>query len=270
MAPADGGGGAGGNGGRWSDTLPEDIRSSPVLASVPDVATLAKNYINAEKMIGAKRIAVPGQNAQPSEWDGVWNALGRPETHDKYGKPTAVPADGLVMDQANVDNFRSQAHKLGLTDSQFRGVMDFYIGGLNQNHKSIMGSMETARASATEALRRDWGDKFDANMDVAKTALRTFGGDDVFQELESGLGNHVGLIRMLHTIGTRISEGRTRDGGPGMGGLKGSTQAVQEIETLKMDSEFQKALNGEREVGHKQAVERWLDLHRRAFPGVQT
>lgn len=249
----------------WRDTLPEDLRSNPSILTVPDVNTLAKNYVNAEKMIGAKRLVIPGERAAPAEWDSFFNAIGRPETVDKYESPSVKPAEGLPMDQAAVDEFRKTAHSAGLTNSQFKKVMDFYVERSNKVHEQVMGQLKGGVATATETLKRDWGDKFDANLDIAKAALRNFGGEDTYKELENGLGNHIGLIKMLHSIGTKMMEDRSR----GSSGLMvtGQTQAVQEIEALKLDQDFQKSLNNPQDPGHRAAVDRWMSTFRTAYPG---
>jgi hypothetical protein len=245
------------------------MQSEPTIRNVPDVPTLAKNYINAEKLIGAKRFAIPGKDAPPEAWNEVFSALGRPESHEKYSPANVKPVDGLTVDEVAMQEAKQTFHKLGLSDSQARGIMDFYVGGLNKNHTTVSESIQTQRAQATEALRNDWGVKFDSNMEIAKAALKQFGGDEVYKELESGLGNNLGLIKMLHKIGTNLMEDRAR-GGSQSGGFQvsGATEAQSQIETLKSDIEFQKALNDNRHAGHKGAVDRWMDLHRKAFVGT--
>jgi hypothetical protein len=245
------------------------MQSEPTIKSVPDVPTLAKNYLNAEKLIGAKRLAIPSASSTAAQWGEVWQALGRPESHDKYSAATVKPVDGLNIDNAALDEARKTFHTLGLNDSQAKGILDFYIGGLNKNHTTLVSQMDADRATATEALRKDWGDKYDANMEISKNALRHFGGEDVFKELEAGLGNHTGLIRMLHKIGGTLLEDRARGGSAGGSfNVSGQTGAIQEIETLKQDSEFMKAMNDKTHAGHNGAVARWMDLHRKAYPGV--
>lgn len=250
----------------WSDPLPDEIKNAPTIKMVPDIATLAKNYLHAEKMIGAKRTVIPGEKAPQAEWDALFNAIGRPETIDKYEDPEVKPADGVQLDKVGLDAFRKKAHEAGLTNKQYKEIMGFYLTGVNGANKNIQDTIAANTAHATETLRKDWGDKFDANLDIAKSTLRQFGGEEVFKELEGGLGNNIGLIKMLHKIGLGMLEDKSR----GSGGLQvtGSTQAAQEIETLKTDAGFMKILGDPVAVGHKQAVDRWLDLHRRAHPGT--
>lgn len=252
----------------WRAGLPAELQTEPMLKTVPDVATLAKNYINAERMIGQKRLVVPGEKAQQVEWDAVWNTLGRPETHDKYPDSTVKPAEGLVLDANGLKTAKETFHKLGLSTKQAQGILDFYMQGVNTVHSAVQSQAKTSTAQATETLRQEWGDKFDVNMEVARAVIKQHGSEQLFNELDAGLGNHVGLIKLLHKFGASMIEGSNRQGQGSLQVGQGA-QAVAEIEQMKLDQDFQKALHDARHTGHKAAVDRWMDSHRRAYPGQQ-
>jgi hypothetical protein len=75
-----------------------------------------------------------------------------------------------------------------------------------------------AQAAAFEQVQTEWvakakadpelgGDKFDANLAVAKKAIDRFAAPDFKTYLnETGLGNHPEMLRMLLKVGQAISE----------------------------------------------------------------
>jgi hypothetical protein len=139
--------------------------------------------------------------------------------------------------------------------------MDFYLGGLNEQHGTIMKDLETSKAKTEETLRAEWGDKFDANKEVVNNVIAQMGNPELVQELNTQLGNNPGLVRMLLKVGTSLLE----DKGPKSkfniapntaGGM------LQRRQELTADVEFQKTLNDKSAPGHDAAVELWQSVHR--------
>ncbi len=245
----------------WRSGLPDDIKSHASLATVKDVNDLAKGYVNAQSLIGAKRIALPSDKATPEELNQFYAALGRPEAVDKYSEGAITPVEGLTLDKESLGKAREQMFKLGLTDAQQKGIMDFYLGGLNEGHTKITQDIEAGKANAENTLRQEWGTSYDTNLSVVKNVLRHFGNEDVLKELETSIGNSTGLTKMLHNFGKTLLE----DKGPkGKFTVEVNTPAaaVQRLAELKSDATFQKALNDTSDPGHKDAVELWTNVHR--------
>ena len=258
---------AGGGGGTppppvdWKATLPDDLKAHASLATVKDVNDLAKGYVYAQQLIGAKRIALPGEKATDAEREEFFKAIGRPETLDKYTEGTVKPREGLAIDQAGLAKAKEQMFKLGLTDAQQKGIMDFYLSGLNESHEKLTGSIETSKVQAEEALRKDWGDRYDVNLGIAKNVLTHFADADVATELSGAIGNNPGLIRMLHKFGETLGEDKILS--KKFAAESGTPAAAQaRIMELHKDEAFQKALNDNTDPGHKNAVELWTQVHR--------
>lgn len=245
----------------WKATLPDDIKSHASLATVKDVNDLAKGYVNAQQLIGQKRIALPGEKATDAEREEFYKALGRPETLDKYSEGMVKPREGLTVDQAGLAKAKEQMFKLGLTDAQQKGLMDFYLGGLNENHAKLTGDIETGRVQAEESLRKEWGEKYNVNLGVAKSVLTHFGDEQTATELQGPLGNSPGLIKLLHKFGESLSEDKVLSAKySAPAGTPAAAQA--RIVELSKDDAFQKALNDNVDPGHKAAVELWTQVHR--------
>ena len=253
-------------------TLPDDIRSEPSLATIKDVATLAKSYVHAQKLIGSKRLVAPQDNWGESQWNEFYDAVGRPKVSTEYELPTIADLDPDVkIDDAQKTVTLGELHKLGLTKKQATGVLGLYLKSIDGQVKGAKTQMRTESDAGTAALRQEWGDKFDTNVDIARSVIKKFGNErvaEISQWLDaSGMGNNANLARLLHTIGLNFQEDRRRGGGAGDLPMGDAARATSEIDQLKLDTEFQKALGDARHVGHRAAVDRWTNLHAAAYPG---
>ena len=57
----------------WRSQIPEDIAGHRSLEHIQDVGALAKSYVNAQQMIGADKLAIPGKYATDEDWAEVDN-----------------------------------------------------------------------------------------------------------------------------------------------------------------------------------------------------
>ena len=250
-------------------TLPEDIRSDPSLATFKDAGTLAKSYVNAQKLIGTKRISAPQDGWGDQQWNEFYGAIGRPESGDKYEMPNIPLEEGLKLDEALQKNVRTELHKAGLTGKQFQAAVGLYLNHLNGQVTSAKMAADGAAATAIQTLKGEWGDKYDANIDIARSVLKSYGDEEMQQYVNGAMGNNVQLIKFLAKVGSQFLESKDK-GGRGTLPIKDETRAKTEIETLKLDKEFQDAFGNARHPGHKAAVDRWIQLHSIAHPGKES
>ena len=68
----------------WKSSISEEFRNDPNIEKFTEIDALAKSYINATRMIGQDKVAVPNKNSTEDQWNEVYSKLGRPETPDKY------------------------------------------------------------------------------------------------------------------------------------------------------------------------------------------
>ncbi|UOF78046.1 putative protease [Caudoviricetes sp.] len=275
-----GAGGAGGGGGGETNTfltsLPPDLQKEPSLATFKDPGALAKSYVEAQKLIGAKRIALPGEKASESEWESFYNSIGRPETVDKYPDVVLKDEKGNVIiqpDKAQADELKKVFHKMGLTARQAQAMQEYSLKYLHASQTEAAKTAQQQSEAAINGLKQEWGDKFDSKVDTARAVVKKFAGDseaDLIKFLDdSGLGNNTQLVKLFASIGESIMEDTSRRGGNGALPLNDVTRARAEIDQLKSDAQFQKQLNSATEPGHMEAVNRWTNLFKIAFPGSQ-
>ena len=68
-----------------------------------EIDALAKSYINATRMIGQDKVAVPNENSTDDQWNEVYSKLGRPESADKY--KLDANSDVVPIDEGAIKTF---------------------------------------------------------------------------------------------------------------------------------------------------------------------
>lgn len=249
--------GAGAEDTPWYADLPEELRNEPTIQKYKSVEDAAKGLVNAVKMIGKDKVAIPKAEADEGEWDAFFKAVGRPDTPDEY----KIEAEGA--DEDFLKSFKEAAHKTGLNQQQVDGLMSFW-NDLTQDTMSKMQEMrEKEVIEGLEALKKEWGTAFDREVAAAKRAVRELCDDDQRALLDEGLGNDPRVVRLFNKLGKMLGED-TLKALPDSNTVSESAQS--EITRLKSDANFIKALNNKQHPGHREAVERFRILHERAFP----
>lgn len=252
----------------WRDTLPDDLKSNPTLATVPDVATLAKNHVNLQSMIGTKRLEQPNEKWDKTKYDEFYKAIGRPETPDKYSPVNVKLPDGFEIPKEEVSKALATFHEAGLTDAQAQKVLGLYFGGIAQGAEAETSRKAQEKAGAEAELRKEYGDKYDGKLSLLNAVLGRFGSAELVDWAEkSGAGNNAAFVRALVKVGETLMEDSST------GGLaRGSAQnldprasAVNQIEQLKIDKNFMEALMVNTHSGHQAALNQWTMLHRTAY-----
>ena len=188
------------------ESLPEDLRNEPSLRTFTDPGALAKSYVNAQRMIGADKIALPSKSATPDEWREVYNKLGAPTDVNGY------QFDGDVPLQENyLNSFREHALNAGLRPSQANEMMNFVRSTVDSMNNSMSESAEEARYAGEQELRQEFGQAFEQRLEMARMAARNLlGGTDMFDDIQLSdgrmLGDHPDIIRMFSTLASQIGE----------------------------------------------------------------
>ena len=191
----------------WKEAISEEFRSDPNIEKFTEIDALAKSYINATKMIGQDKVAVPNKNSTEDQWNEVYDKLGRPESADKYSLD--VKSDVVPFDDGAVKQFAENAHKLGLSNKQAQGVLEFYKTNMEGTAQQSKVDTETAQVQAEQELRKEWGREFDSNVKKAGSLAKANINPDILDlELKSGIrvGDHPELIKGFAKIASMMSE----------------------------------------------------------------
>jgi hypothetical protein len=275
------------SGGTWRESLPEDLRESGSLRDIPDIATLAKAYTDAQSYIGGSiRIPgddaseeswsdfadkifeidgidfVPGEDAEAEEWEDFYDRLGRPQEPSGYqiereeGTGENPEVEVAVLDLA---------HSLGLNNQQASGLINWMNRGSGQAEENFQAS----QAESLSVLKDEWGQAFDNKLQDAKAALHVYGDDDLVNELNAtGLGNNVQLIRAFAEIGRGFSEDSAIDAGGNSSMGMTPDEARSQIDEIQGNPAH--AYFDDANPGHQAAVERMQGLYQSAYVSDET
>jgi len=191
----------------WKEAISEEFRSDPNIAKFTEIDALAKSYINATKMIGQDKVAVPNNNSTEDQWNEVYSKLGRPESPDKY--ELNVKSDVVPIDETAIKTFAETSHKLGLNNRQAQGILEFYKNSMEGSAQQSKIDMETAQANAEQQLRQEWGKTFEDNVRKAGSLAKANLGVEVLDmQLQDGtrLGDHPDIIKGFAKIADMMSE----------------------------------------------------------------
>lgn len=239
------------------------------LQPIKDVQNLAKSFIHAQSMIGADKIAVPGEKATPEQVAEFHRKLGWPEKPEAYKFDEKLIPDGLVPDKARmVKTVQSIMHKHHISEKAATGVYQEYVASMVEDAKAAKEADVKIQQDWVESIKKEYGPAFEQNVAIGTAALKKFGGEGVTKVLKAtGLGSNPDVVRMFVAIGKGLMDGKIVDGaGNPMGGILAPSEAKAKIAELKGSTEFIKKLYNKTEIGHEQAVKEWDELHKTAFP----
>jgi len=269
----------------WKSSLAEDLRSSDSLKDFKDINGLAKSYISAQQMIG-NSIRIPGPDASDeakaefynklqsvpgvtrlpnpedkASMDQFYNSLGRPESADKYNLKFA---EGMVVDEAAVSNFKQIAHSIGLTNEQANKLAEFEAARYKAYEENIINS----RSEAENLLKSEWGNDYTARLQGAKEVINQYKSKypEAIEELVQGpAGNNPAFLSMLSELYGAMKES---------GSLVPTEQSVSYGMTpAEAKAQIQEVMNNrshayhrDGDPGHAAAVEKMAKLFAAAYP----
>ena len=191
----------------WKSSISEEFRSDPNIEKFTEIDALAKSYINATRMIGQDKVAVPNKNSTEDQWNEVYSKLGRPESADKYA--LNIESEAVIMDEGAIKSFAEQSHKLGLNNTQAQGILEFYKNNMESNMQRATVDTETAQAQAETELRAEWGKEFDNQVAKAGALAKANMNPEILDlQMQDGtrIGDHPEIIKGFAKIAGMLSE----------------------------------------------------------------
>jgi hypothetical protein len=217
----------------WKDSLPADLKELPFMNLVNDIPTLVKNYANAQKMVGADKIAVPSSNASKEDWQVVFGKLGLPKTVEEY--KVDIPKEMEIDKDFNAALVKV-AHENGILPNQTKALAEFLY---NTNKTTIEKDNDAYKSSVEGNLKKlqgEWGEAYKTNVAKARAALLEFADKDTQEAIRSsGMGNNIHLLKLLAKVGATLSEDKIRGEGITGGFSKTPAQAQAELDVIHRD-----------------------------------
>ena len=190
------------------ESLPEDLRNEPSLRTFTDPGSLAKSYVNAQRMIGADKVAKPGQSWTDDQYNEWYANVGRPESADAYDFDLG---EGAGTEE--VAGLRQAMWEAGLQPRQVDRLANFFREAGENGRAASETRAEEAVYIAEQELRKEFGQAFEQRMGLAQNAARTLLGNEGMQMFEEVtladgrmLGDHPDVVRMFAKLAEQIGE----------------------------------------------------------------
>ena len=220
----------------WRTEIPEEIRGHKSLETIQDVGSLAKSFVNAQSLIGADKVAIPGKYATDDDWSLVYDKMGRPADSSGYELQNKI-SEGQVENVELLTNYKDVAHKLGLQPKQAQGLLNWF----NENNEKSLpdpNAMVVRQEETVNNLKREMGAAFDDNIALGNGVLSEFGTDDIVNlKMEDGslFGDNPDVIRMMSKLGRFLKE---KVGEDTLAGTKMSGAPTNDELTQRTDGPF--------------------------------
>lgn len=224
-------------------------------------ADVLASYSGLESMIGTERIALPGKDAGPEAWEGLWKRLGRPDKPEGY--TLQRPQDLSLYSDDFAQKFRAAAHQAGLNARQAAALHDWWVGEAGAGQQAESEQQQLAAGELKRKLEIAWGSQGEAKLESARRAARHFGLEEAQLSRLENLTGDFRLLDALSAIGGLLGEDRLH--GKQAAALT-QESAKSEIRRLEGDAEFRRAYIDRGHPGHAEAVRRMTELAERAHP----
>ena len=252
----------------WTEGMDDVSRGFIENKGWTEPGQLLSSYRHLEQMTGVpsdRVLQLPKDAKDAKAWGEVYDKMGRPE---KPGDYTLEADNAPQLGDEVYNDIRTYAHEAGLTDKQFTDFYSAYEGRLMSLQETQMEKQNEAAETDMQALSKEWGQEYDANIVAGKRAVQALELDnDVLERMESAMGTK-GFIEHFTRIGRGMGEDKLpvdrQDDAVGTPFGMTPAAAKAKIEELTLDTEFM----GHYMDGKKAAVDRMTKLHNLAHPDV--
>lgn len=159
----------------------------------------------------AAALKLPGKDATPEDWAAFYKSIGAPETAEAYELPVPEGEDtGFAKTAAE---WFKDAGLLPQQAQALAGKWNEFVTA----QKTAAQTAEVERIKALDSrnkaeeasLKNEWGGEHEANMELARRAVRQFlPGDkaaDVITAIEDKLG-YAATMKFMHSLGKGLGE----------------------------------------------------------------
>lgn len=247
----------------WFDALPEGLKANPTLQNfkTKDIAAVAESLVESQKLIGGS-IRLPGEKDLPADrqakLDKIYTQLGRPTTPEGYTLQAPAADSGVPWDAAQAEQFKTVAHKLGLTQAQVEGLAAY------DTQRAMGSQVDSTQAYNTcmETLQQEWGPASKQMLGLARRTASTHFDPETIAKLDAaGVSNDPKFVKALASLGKSLmEEGLIVGGREGLSEDGGMNSLQAEYEKTMADTKS--AYWNKHDPGHEAAVQRMHSLQK--------
>jgi hypothetical protein len=179
-----------------------------------------RDYSELQKSASGK-VKLPTEESSAEEISAFYDKIRGVENAEGYEMPRPELPEGMTYDENFEKAIRDIAFEAGISKAQLKKLSEAYNKYQIEQFNTVTAELTKTYDEGQNALKAEWKDDYDANLEVAKRACRELGGDDFVALLESNkLGNNPVFIKTFHNIGLKILNDTLIQGTQGGGDKK--------------------------------------------------
>lgn len=195
----------------WIAGLPDTLKTNETFSKFKTVGDFANDYLATQTKAAElqKRVenSVPKlpDDATDEDRNLYYDALGRPKQSSEY-----------EFDQEDKNapewttQWKQQFHNLGLTKAQGKQLSSAFNATMTKMVEAHNAKIATEIKTATDALKSEWGDKFDTNAELAKRVYQKHIGHEFDKDFDAGTGTtRLATLRLLFKMAALTGEDRS-------------------------------------------------------------
>jgi hypothetical protein len=223
----------------WKSKLTPDMQKAPSLVKYEDTPEgLGKafdSHLNLEKLLGNEKVPIPKDANDKEGWARFNKAMKVPEKAEGYGLADITVPDSMKGMTFDKKAFSEVVHKINATPEQAKGLWTAYTQMTQQAYAKALETHKTKVTDGINALRQEWGDAYDGNVDLGQTVINKFAGDqEKADELTALLLGSPTGIKFLSKIGSQFAENKIGEFSMKRF-AKSPDEAQSEIEAIRKD-----------------------------------
>lgn len=214
----------------FTDMLDASLRDNPSIVKFGgDPNKLAQSYLSLQSLMGQGRVAIPKDETDAEAWGMYDKAFGVPDKDDGY--------ELTAPDGTDLSGFKKLMRENHISPKTAQKLLDAHLGDFQQLNDTIEQQRNAEKSAAEAELKKEWGLKYAENMQTANQTLKKLSATkEDYEHFLGVIGNDARFIRLLSSVGEKISEGS-------LGGLEGQVsgftrtpaEARQELERILSD-----------------------------------
>jgi hypothetical protein len=200
----------------WKGQLGSDLANSPTLQKFEDtpdgLKKAVESHLSLEKLLGHEKVPIPKNADDVEGWNRFSKAMGIPDKAEGYGLAD-VELPGNMKDLTfNKQAFADTVHAFKLTPAQAQGLWKAYTEQSKAAYSKYLETHQNNLNMVVNKLRSEWGDAYDANVELGQLVINNFAGDkETVDYLTSLMTKDPRAIKFLSKIGNQFAENKVGD-----------------------------------------------------------
>lgn len=197
----------------WKAQLSADLMGSPTMQKFQDTKEgfneAVKSHLSLEKMLGHEKVPIPKGPDDKEAWNLFAKAMGIPDKAEAYGLPDAEIPDSMKGVTFDKGKFAEVAHAHKLTPGQAKSLWGAYTEMVKGAYTKAVTDKQTQMQEVVNRLRGEWGDAYEANVELGQMVINKFSADKDMQDyVTSQLLSHPNGVKFISKIGSQFAENK--------------------------------------------------------------